>query len=31
MAVPTNRISGEGMSDEELIDKFLTPKLGGAR
>ena len=31
MAVPTNRISGEGMSDEELIAKFLTPKLGGAR
>lgn len=31
MAVPTNRISCEGMSDEELIDKFLTPKLGGAR
>ena len=31
MAVPTNRISGEGMSDEELIDRFLTPKLGGAQ
>jgi hypothetical protein len=27
MAVPANRISGEGMSDEELIDKFLMPKL----
>ena len=31
MAVPTNRICGEGMSDEELIDKFLVPKLGGAK
>ena len=24
-------ISGEGMSDEELIERFLTPELGGAR
>ena len=31
MAIPANRVSGEGMSDEELVEKFLAPKLGGVK
>jgi hypothetical protein len=31
-AIPAERLTGEGMSDEELVEKFLIPKLrGGAK
>jgi hypothetical protein len=31
MAIPANRVSSEGMTDEELVEKFLAPKLGGVK
>jgi hypothetical protein len=31
MASPANRITGEGLSDDELIEKILAPKLGGVK
>ena len=30
-AVPANRVTSENMSDQELIDRVLAPKLGGVR